>query len=126
MTNLALARFAQQANRRFFGGRIDIAKVVFARLARGNSGRTQYRIYAWYRLGSKRRGPEHERVHILINSRLRNYGDLCKMTVFHELVHAESDLLGFYGKKNSCRKSAARFNKRMAQLAKAGAFNGLW
>lgn len=124
MTNLALRRFAITANRRYFDGKIDIAHVSFQRMPKSYSGRTRFPVYGVYR-GSKRIR-ELERIHIYINSRLRSHGDLCKMTVFHELVHAELDSLGFRGKANSCHKGAVQFNKRMTELAQVGAFNGLW
>lgn len=125
MTDSALRRFVFAANRLYFEGKLDIFLVSFRRLD-GFLGRTEFHTFCVYRQEDKRSFTQVERAHIIINERLRPYRDLCKMTVYHELVHAELTLLGFIGKENSCRKSSDRFNQRMAKLAAAGAFNGFW
>lgn len=125
LTDLALRRFTIAANRRYFGGKININWVGFRPIP-GFSGKTTFQLYDVYKPGAKQPYKEVVMACIFIAARLRRHGDLCKMTVYHELVHAESDMLGYRGKKNSCQKSAVRFNQRMAELAQAGAFNGLW
>ena len=107
------------------GGKINIAWVGFRPIP-GFSGKTTFQLYDVYKPGAKQPYKEVVTACIFIAARLRRHVDLCKMTVYHELVHAESDMLGYRGKKNSCRKGAIRFNKRMTELARAGAFNGLW
>jgi len=125
LTNLSLRRFCSTVNKRYFGGRLPIASIKFS-VAMDNSchGKTHTCIYDVTQLDG--RITEKEFQHIEINSRLRRYRDLCMMTVYHEMVHAELDSLGFRGKDLKCRKSSVLFNDRMTELARAGAFNGLW
>lgn len=125
LTNVALRRFCNLANKRYFGGRLPIAKISFSsRLRAYRHGRTFTCVYDVKQVDG--RWTEFEMSHIEISSKLRRARDLCMMTVYHEMVHAELFRLGFYDGENSCRKSGARFNRRMTELAQAGAFNGLW
>jgi hypothetical protein len=122
-TNADLRRFAQIANKRYFRGVVPIVKITFsARLGSHCHGKFETWIYE----SASDPNVEFERYHILINSRLRRWRDLCMITVYHEMVHAELDMQGARGKSNSCRKSGEQFNRRMAELTQAGAFNGLW
>jgi hypothetical protein len=130
-TNADLQRFSRAANKRYFGGKLPIARIQFtAKLGNHCHGKTRvqkyhlaFRILA---IHGKEYDEEVDCYHIEINTRLRRWRDLCMMTVYHEMVHAELDSLGFRGKELSCRKSGTRFNQRMVELAQAGAFNGLW
>ena len=124
-TNADLRRFCNAANKRYFGGRLPIAKISFSPKLRKNwHGRTFVCIYDVKQVDG--RITEFEMSHIEISSKLKYARDLCMMTVYHEMVHAELMGLGFRGKDVSCKKSAVHFNKRMTELAQAGAFNGLW
>jgi hypothetical protein len=125
LTNASLRRFCNLANKRYFGGRLPIAKISFSSKLKANwHGRTYVCIYDVKQ--DDGRITAFEMSHIEINSKLKRARDLCMMTVYHEMVHAELDMLGFRGKELSCRKSGARFNQRMTELAEVGAFNGLW
>jgi len=127
LNNARLRKFVSLANRRYFGGKLEIAKVCFSRLKKDRHGETQSWIYEqlW--------GPKathlpikKERYHILIHTRLRRHRDLCLMTVYHEMAHTELLSQGLTRKEVSCHKSGHRFNRVMKRLARAGAFNGLW
>jgi hypothetical protein len=123
--NAHLRRFCNAANKRYFGGRLPIANIKFSSTIRDNwHGRTYTCVYDVRQLNGRVTRKEFQ--HIEINSRLRRYRDLCMMTVYHEMVHAELDSLGFRGKDLKCRKSSVLFNDRMTELARSGAFNGLW
>jgi hypothetical protein len=127
-TNADLRRFVQLANKRYFGGTLQVAKIEFSnRVGKNCHGKTETWVYEqlW---GPKEthRPVEQEMYHIIIHSKLKYARDLCMMTVYHEMVHAELMGLGFRGKDVSCKKSAVLFNRRMTELAQAGAFNGLW
>jgi hypothetical protein len=129
-TNADLRRFCLVANKRYFGDKLQIAKIEFsAKVCKSSHGRMRAVAYeqTWVSAsGLPPRKIEKEMQLIFIHPRLRRWRDLCMMTVYHEMVHAELDMLGFYGKEGSCRKSGFRFNRRMTELAQAGAFNGLW
>jgi hypothetical protein len=124
-SNADLRKFVQLANRRYFGGKLRIAKIEFStKLEKRFHGKTHTVVYTV----DQRDGgvTELETYQISINSRLRRWRDLCMMTVYHEMVHADLYARGLSSKDNSCRKSGAAFNQRMTELAQAGAFNGLW
>ena len=129
LTNADLRRFVNLANKRYFSGRLEIARIEFATKLLDCSGKTSAVVYRQTGVSASGLPPrvmEKEMHHILISSRMRRWYDLCMMTVYHEMIHAELDMLGFYGKDGSCGKSGVRFNQRMVELAQAGAFDGLW
>jgi SprT-like family len=125
LTNAALRRFCNSANKRYFGGRLPIAKISFSSRLRADwHGRTFTCVYDVKQTNG--RWTEFEMSHIEISYKLKRARDLCMMTVYHEMVHAELDMLGFRGKDLKCGKNSVLFNRRMTELADIGAFNGLW
>ena len=129
--NADLRRFCDRANKLYFGGRLPIAKISFSSKLKAKNwhGRCYVQVYerAWVSAsGLPPQVIEEEMHHIEIGTHLRRSRDFCMMTVYHEMVHAELDMIGLRGKDLKCRKSSVHFNRRMAELAQAGAFNGLW
>lgn len=128
VSNAALRRFYLRANKLYFEGNLDVADIRFSNDLRKNRiGESQLRTYEeWWGPKSTHRPVERDRFHIRISSKLKPYRDLCLMTVYHEMVHVELDGLGIRGKNNLCSRNGEAFNRRMTELAQAGAFNGLW
>lgn len=61
-----------------------------------------------------------ERFGIHISNHIRFSRRLWATTLLHEMVHLEQR------NKYSCGVNGHRFNRRMKELARKGAFNGLW
>ena len=124
-TNEDLRRFCKLADKRYFNGKLPISRILFdsglGEHCHANTHPIMYRRV----LGGKC-VHEVQMYHITVNTRLRRWRDLVRMTVYHEMVHVELYALGLSSKENSCLKDGNRFNQRMAELAQAGAFNGLW
>jgi hypothetical protein len=129
-TNEDLRRFFLRANKCYFGGKLKLYRIEFSsKLENRFHGKCQVVVVDLIEINVKtlkKRPVEMEMYRISISPRLKRARDLCMMTVYHEMVHAELDMLGFRGKDLDCRKSSALFNNRMTELAQAGAFNGLW
>lgn len=71
------------------------------------------------RVAGKRRS-RNDNFGIRISSKLRWSRRLWMGTLIHELVHLEQQL------KYSCGPRGKKFNRRILELAVAGAFDGLW
>jgi hypothetical protein len=108
--NADLLREFRRLNVKYFGGCLEVANIAFAPIdGLGHTFR--------YRTLGKRRSQE-DSFGIHISSELRFSRRLWIGTLIHEMVHLEQ----------RCRYSCQgpRFNKRMKELAAAGAFTGIW
>lgn len=111
-TNADLREFFFSYNDRYFGGKLDLCTLSFIRME--NLGHTsRYRT-----VGKKRSDSEPFGIHI--SEKLRFSRRLWATTMIHEMIHLEQR------NKYNCGQRGRYFNKRMAQLAVAGAFNGIW
>ena len=118
-TDADLREFFDLANSRYFGGRLKALRIRFASLdGLGNTHRAAYRVL--YGPRSQYRPVDRIEYHITISHRLRYSRRLWATTLLHEMVHLEGE------NRNSCGLRGHRFNRRMKELAVAGAFNGLW
>lgn len=100
--------------RAYFGGKLRRpVRLVFAPIE--GLGLT-----ARYRTPGRRRNNKTDRFGIQISSQLRFSRRLWATTLLHEMVHLEQ--CNRYG----CGVRGKRFNRRMKELATAGAFDGMW
>jgi hypothetical protein len=100
-------------NRKYFGGKLEVARIRFADIG-DLLGRTQrFRTVAGRRSASDRFG-------IQISRSTQNARRIWRMTLFHEMTHVEQRC------QWSCDRGGKRFNNRMRELAAAGAFDGIW
>jgi len=99
-------------NERYLGGKLALYNLSFSPIDElGHAFR--------YRTVGKRRD-ESDAWEIHISSRLRYSRRLWATTLLHEMVHLKMR------NRHSCGLRGRRFNKRMRELAMAGAFDGLW
>lgn len=112
-TNADLMEFFEIYADRYFGGNLQRpANLSFASIpGLGHTFR--------YRIAGKRRS-KGDSFGIHISNKLRYSRRLWATTLLHEMVHLEQQ--NAYG----CGIRGKHFNDRMAELAVAGAFNGLW
>lgn len=121
-------------NRAYFGNRLDPNILVsFKRMK--YLGQTRK---VWFQRPVTKKEIREERVsknaiacyyipRIYISESFRYARRLCIGTLLHEMVHAEMFEKGIGHRKGMCNSGQwNKFNKRMLQLAKAGAFNGWW
>lgn len=59
-------------------------------------------------------------VEIVLDERLRGMDCICAMQVLHEMAHID------VGAESSRVHHGPKFQKRMLELARAGAFEGIW
>ena len=118
MTNSCLRWMFQKFNRKYFHSCLPKRFAVrFSDLERNAFGVTRFRtIYVKNkgRKGYKRNtaiGP------IEIDNRFKRSRPIVAMTLLHEMVHAAYPDISGHG---------PRFQRKMLQLAKAGAFNAWW
>lgn len=114
-TNSDLMEMFLEYNSRYFDNRLKKpANLCFAPI--GGLGHCfRYRI-----VGRELRRHEREPFGIHISSVLRKSRRQWLLTLIHEMVHLEQ------GNRYSCGLRGRRFNRRMRELAMAGAFDGLW
>lgn len=113
-TNADLMEMFLEYNSRYFGGKLRTpASLSFASLD-GLGHCFRYR-----HLYGPHKG-EEELFGIHIGKDLRDSRRQWLLTLIHEMVHLEQ------GNRYSCGLRGKRFNKRMRELALAGAFDGLW
>ena len=112
--NAALWETFDLFNARYWDGRLERPAILSFRAMNGNLGHT-YRL----RTPGQRRS-QQDKFGIAIGSQLRYSKRLWATTLLHEMVHLEQR------NKYSCAINGHHFNRRMKQLALAGAFNGLW
>jgi hypothetical protein len=124
LINKDLAHYYKLANRWYFGNKLPLDVVIkFSDIAvMGVTGREPYTRKATIK--ERRENKLNKtalcvtnRYHIRINKKYRDSMAIVVPTLIHEMVHVENWKLRGHGKK---------FDRRMLELAKAGAFNGLW
>jgi len=104
-TNRDLWRYYDVANHKYFKNKLDkTIPIRFAKLPCKVLGRTQVCNQGIAQC-------------IEISESLRKFEAHTIMTILHEMCHVESPQWKGHGYK---------FDRRMLQLAKMGAFNGLW
>lgn len=105
-------------NSRYFGNKLKVRYIRFGYLpkgALGNTHRITYRVLSGPR---DRELPVHWSITICPTQ--AHSRRLACLTLLHEMVHLEQENM------YSCNINGHRFNRRMKELANAGAFNGLW
>jgi hypothetical protein len=119
-TDADLREWFDLANARYFHNRLEVRYLSYGALppkmhAIGNTHRITYRTL----YGPPNPDPP---VHwsITICRTLRNSRSLSVMTLLHEMVHLEQE------NQFACGAYGWKFNRRMKELAAAGAFNGFW
>lgn len=113
-TNADLLGQFHDYNKEFFGGKLTPPiNLAFAPID-GLGHTFRYRHFS----GPRRSQDDPFGIHI--SSKIRYSRRLWMTTLIHEMVHLEQR------NKYSCGIRGRHFNKRMAELAVAGAFNGIW
>ena len=121
---MIIQSYFREYNRKYFGGKLPRYTVRFKKnFPTGQSGETDER-----------------RKIISIDWKLRNYIDIVRQTLLHEMVHAKLHLTGYYDWKSdieytlnllaknklTAKYHDAGFEREMLRLAKKRAFKGLW
>lgn len=114
MTNKTLKKYFKRFNRKYFKNALDNDVVVRFSSIRGCGVTSRQITTAKIGYGARLIVPVFR---ILINKTFRNSFSLTMPTLLHEMVHVEHWEYRGHGRD---------FNRRMLQLAKAGAFNGWW
>ena len=102
-------------NARYFGGRLPNIRVGFSKVL--CQGKDFHRLGAtefWFK------GDRKYPVRILLNDRYKNEFGVWAATLLHEMVHVQQ------WRTPTDQMHGRKFQKRMKQLAAAGAFNRLW
>jgi hypothetical protein len=116
-----LRRAFNEANSRYFGGRLEVTRLRIALIPGGWLGTTHRAVYRQlYGPRPKYRPVDRIEWHITINTCCLFSRSLCMNTLLHEMVHVEQ------GNKYSCGLRGRKFNNRMKELAARGAFCGFW
>jgi hypothetical protein len=109
-TAKGLREFYRIYNHYFFGGRLPENVVVcFEKLSRMDAAYTDF----WGK------GPDRV-VEITLDERLRGLDCVCGWHMIHEMAHVDMKMT------NPRVIHGPKFDKRMLQLAVAGAFEGIW
>lgn len=109
-TNKGLREFYQVYNYMYFGSRLPENVIVYF-------GPTPRRDAAYVDI----RGDGADRtVEIVLDERLRGMGAVSAWLILHEMAHLDLD------KDDDQHCDGPRHNKRMLELAKAGALEGIW
>lgn len=108
-TDAHLRAAFKKYNRLYFGNSLEVLRLQFRKIP--GLGHT-------YRIRKHQRRSAEDAFGISISPSQRTSRRLWAITLLHEMVHVEQ----------KCRYSCAgpKFNARMLELAKAGAFNRLW
>ena len=119
LTNADLVRKFLFYNRKYFDGKVSVLYVRFEKLPNGAIGNTKAHRPMF------RKGPDSYAIRLDVS--LKKKPLLCEGTLLHEMVHVDLSLRDV---SNSCAKGKSlacyHFQCRMLELAKAGAFNGIW
>ena len=111
-TNADLREWFDIYNRLYFGGKLECNHITYVDMFwLGKTTRLR-------RPG--RRRSQQDSFTIKISKRFRDSRRLSIGTLVHEMVHLEDRC------HYSCGLRGKHFNRRMLELAKAGAFDGIW
>lgn len=111
-TNMDLQQAFDLFNSRYFSGKLAVVRLEFSDI--GDSlGKTSR-----YRQGKRR--SLNDGFGIKISKNIRGSRRTWALTLLHEMVHVENRC------RYSCGIKGHYFNRRMKELAKYVAFNGLW
>jgi len=119
LTDADLEKMLRRLNRKYFYGKLSVLYVRFERLPHGCIGNTKAHRPMF------RKGPDSYAIRLDVS--LKKKPLLCEGTLLHEMAHVDLNLRGV---SNCCAKgknlACFHFQCRMLELAKAGAFNGIW
>jgi hypothetical protein len=111
-TNADLREWFDTYNERYFGGKLECPHISFSVLE-GLGKTTRIRVPG-------RRRSKNDQFTIRIHKSQRSSRRQAAMSLLHEMCHLEDRC------RHSCGLRGRYFNRRMQQLAAAGAFFGIW
>ncbi len=114
-TNEGLRQFYDVYNRRYFGNRLPRNAVIrFECMKKHDSSEEESASMEWRGRGGDRT------LEILVDERLRGFDCIVSGEIVHEMAHAD------VGIEHPRDQHGPRYQKRMLELAKAGAMKWIW